>query len=240
MFDIPEKYKVGLEIAMKDFIPKDIKPNDKQRIMKAVKRAELTYQIQGEEIPSVVNDDYNCTVIQFYEIELTSIKEAVFVANIYQQMIKNLCVLRLYDVAKEKFSFGLKRLSKIEENKVVLEDSFISNEFLLMLPDKKKKMFLKYTSYNNILNKTTKISFYQELFTKEKIILNYELIPEIELMLEKPIWYDFKKMCNLNIRIGTIVELIDKKKKENISAEQMLINQEIKKNIMYIREVIGG
>ena len=53
MFDIPDTYRVDVKVALKDFIPKDLKPNDKKRIKDAVKSVRLDYQIAGEEIPSV-------------------------------------------------------------------------------------------------------------------------------------------------------------------------------------------
>ena len=32
MFNIPEHYKTDVKLALKDFIPKDLKPDDKKRI----------------------------------------------------------------------------------------------------------------------------------------------------------------------------------------------------------------
>lgn len=65
MFDLPDTYRVDVRVALKDFIPKDLKPNDKKRIKDAVKSVRLDYQITGEEIPSVNNEEYRCQVIQF-------------------------------------------------------------------------------------------------------------------------------------------------------------------------------
>lgn len=35
----------------------------------------------GEDIPSLVNDEYNFQVIQFYDFELTDIKKAAFICK---------------------------------------------------------------------------------------------------------------------------------------------------------------
>ena len=51
----------------------------------------LMYQIAGEEIPSVISDEYRCQAIQFYDMELKSIKDAAYLASMYQKMIKPLC-----------------------------------------------------------------------------------------------------------------------------------------------------
>ena len=56
MFDLPDTYRVDVKVALKDFIPKDLKPNDKKRIKDAVKSVRLDYQIAGEEIPSQIEN----------------------------------------------------------------------------------------------------------------------------------------------------------------------------------------
>ena len=45
MFNLPDRYKTDVKVALKDFIPKDLKPNDKKRIKDAVKEVRLVYQI---------------------------------------------------------------------------------------------------------------------------------------------------------------------------------------------------
>lgn len=92
MFDLPDTYRVDVKVALKDFIPNDLKPNDKKRIKDAVKSVRLDYQIVGEEIPSVNNEEYHCQVIQFYDIEVANIKDANFLASTYQNLIKPLLV----------------------------------------------------------------------------------------------------------------------------------------------------
>ena len=76
MFHVPDAYRVDVKVALKDFIPKDVKPKDKKKIKDAIKSVKLENQIMGEEIPSVINEDYRCQVIQFYDIEVESIKDA--------------------------------------------------------------------------------------------------------------------------------------------------------------------
>ena len=90
MFDLPDTYRIDVKVALKDFIPKDLKPNDKKRIKDTVKSVRLDYQIAGEEIPSVNNEEYRCQVIQFYDIEVANIKDANFLASTYQNLIKPL------------------------------------------------------------------------------------------------------------------------------------------------------
>ena len=58
MFNIPDRYRVDVNVALKDFIPKDLKPNDKKRIKNTVRSVTLGYQIAREEIPSVIDVEY--------------------------------------------------------------------------------------------------------------------------------------------------------------------------------------
>lgn len=60
--------------------------NIRKNIKNNVKKVVLTYQIYGEEIPSLINDIYNCQLIQFYDFELENIKKQ----NIYLKFIKDL------------------------------------------------------------------------------------------------------------------------------------------------------
>ena len=110
MFNLPDVYRVDVNVALKDFIPKDLKPNDKKRIKDAVKAVKLEYQIAGEEIPSVNNEEYRCQVIQFYDIEVANIKDANFLAVTYQNLIKPLCVIHMHDAKDEVYSLAIKTI----------------------------------------------------------------------------------------------------------------------------------
>ena len=85
MFNIPEHYKMDVKLTLKDFIPKDLKPEDKKRIKDAVKEVRLMYQIAGEEIPSVINDEYRCEVIPFLiQIYLVCLIFYLYIIQIFQ------------------------------------------------------------------------------------------------------------------------------------------------------------
>lgn len=94
MFNIPDAYKLDYQVNLKDFIPKVLKSKDKNRIKKAIKNVKLEYQIIGEEIPSLNDGIYHCEAIQFYDMEVENIKEANYLANIYQDIIKPLCIIQ--------------------------------------------------------------------------------------------------------------------------------------------------
>lgn len=121
MFNIPDAYKLDYQVNLKDFIPKVLKSKDKNRIKKAIKNVKLEYQIIGEEIPSLNDGIYHCEAIQFYDMEVENIKESNYLANIYQDIIKPLCVIHIYDAKDEIYSFAIKRLSQVNHNEMVIE-----------------------------------------------------------------------------------------------------------------------
>ena len=45
MFHVPDTYRVDVKVALKDFIPKDVKPKDKKKIKDAIKSVKLENQI---------------------------------------------------------------------------------------------------------------------------------------------------------------------------------------------------
>lgn len=231
MFDIPEQYAVKVKIPMKDFIPKDLKPEKKKRIKDVVKEVRLVCQIAGEEIPSVMNDEYRCQVIQIYEIEVHNIKEASFIATTYQSLIKSLCILRIYDSVSEVYSFALKRLNQVDAMQIVVTDEECTERFQIMLPDRNKERFFQYMSYGNIINKTNKVNYYLEMYAKTYIIQHEKAYAQMELVLQKPIWYDANRIVKIYLLLKGIVDKKEKVTNVIANSEKVQINQEIKESL---------
>ena len=231
MFNLPDRYRTDVKVDLKDFIPNDIKPNDKKRIRNAVKNISLSYQIVGEEIPSVVDDNYRCQVIQFYEIELENIKEANFLASIYQSLIKPFCVIRMYDTKDEVYSLAVKRLNQIEETQIVIEHSLLTEKFALNVPDSSKNKFLEYIDFVQVKNKQNKVNMYKEWFYKTYIIQNEKAYSNAEAVLEGNFWYDSGKAFQVMMKYMELVKQRDNLKKAVTNAERMESNKMIKKAI---------
>ena len=142
MFNLPDRYKTDVKVALKDFIPKDLKPNDKKRIKDAVKEVRLVYQIAGEEIPSVVDANYRCQAIQFFDIEVVDIKDAQFLASTYQNIIKPYCVIHMHDAKDEVYSFAVKRLNQQDDTQIVVEESLLTEKYPMNLPDEGRNRLL--------------------------------------------------------------------------------------------------
>lgn len=234
MFNIPEHYKTDVKLALKDFIPKDLKPDDKKRIKDTVKEVRLMYQITGEEIPSVINNEYRCEVIQFYDMELQSIKAASYLASVYQNLIKPLCIFHMYDSQYELYSFAVKRLNQTDDNQIVIEDSILTENYPVGLPDDGRNRLLEYLDYMQIKNKTNKINLYKEWYYRTYMIMNESAYSNTERILDGNGWYDSEHMELLYTYYKKLVDTRGMLKKAITGTEKMNLNKEIKKVIQNI------
>ncbi|WP_338944379.1 DUF4391 domain-containing protein [Fusobacterium nucleatum] len=239
MMNIPGKYILNKKIPIKDFIPMSLSSNIRKNIKDNVKKLILTYQIYGEEIPSITNETHNCQLIQFYDFELENIKKAKYISEIYQRLIKSPCVLRMYDNSCEIYSFALKRLNQNDKNEVVVFDEFLTDEFEVYLPSFSKREFENIISFEKILNRTNKLTFYSEIYTKTFILKYQKIYQKSKELLEKPIWYDESRSKMIYELYKNMVNLRTKIEKTNLISERVKCNQEIKE-ILKKMEEIGG
>ena len=231
MFDLPDTYRVDVNVALKDFIPKDLKPNDKKRIKDVVKSVRLEYQIAGEEIPSVNNEEYRCQVIQFYDIEVTNIKDANFVAAIYQNLIKPLCVLHMHDTKDEVYSLAVKRLSQTDDMQIVVEQTLLTDKYMLGVPDSNRDRLLVYMNYSKLKNKVDKVQLYREWFYKAYMVVNEKAYIHTDKLLDGNSWYDSDRTARICQKYVELVMSKSKLKAAVTNAERMKLNKEIKTEI---------
>lgn len=228
MFDLPDTYRVDVKVALKDFIPKDLKPNDKKRIKDAVKSVSLDYQIAGEEIPSVNNEEYRCQVIQFYDIEVANIKDANFLASTYQNLIKPLCVIHMHDTKDEVYSMAVKRLSQTDDMQIVVEQTLLTDKYMLGIPDNNRDRFMAYMNYSTVKNKIDKVQLYKEWFYKAYMVVNEKAYIHTDKLLDGNTWYDSDRTARICQKYVELVTARGKLKTVVTNAERMQINKEIK------------
>lgn len=228
MFDIPDTYRVDVKVALKDFIPKDLKPNDKKRIKDEVKSVRLDYQIAGEEIPSVNNEEYRCQVIQFYDIEVANIKDANFLASTYQNLIKPLCVIHMHDTKDEVYSMAVKRLSQTDDMQIVLEQTLLTDKYMLGIPDSNRDRFMAYMNYSTVKNKINKVQLYKEWFYKAYMVVNEKAYIHTDKLLDGNTWYDSDRTARICQKYVELVTSRGKLKTAVTNAERMKINKKIK------------
>lgn len=231
MFDLPDTYRVDVKVALKNFIPKDLKPNDKKRIKDAVKSVRLDYQIAGEEIPSVNNEEYRCQVIQFYDIEVANIKDANFLASTYQNLIKPLCVIHMHDTKDEVYSLAVKRLSQTDDMQIVVEQTLLTDKYMLGVPDSNRDRLLVYMNYSKLKNKVDKVQLYREWFYKAYMVVNEKAYIHTDKLLDGNSWYDSDRTARICQKYVELVMSKSKLKAAVTNAERMKINKEIKTQI---------
>lgn len=238
MIYIPKKYEQNKNIPKKDFILKDFKPDIRKKLTEYIKKIELKYQIYGEDLSSVINEDYNIQAIQVYNFEIKDIKNAGFIANIYQQQIKSLCILSFSDNKSQVYSFALKRLNKNDNKQIVVEHSFLSESFSNGILDFKKDDFEQILHFDNIKNKTNKKTYYEEIFIKAYILKNIKACKKIEVVFGSDIWYNNEKVLNMYSLFKDIVESNEALKKVILNSDAVKINEHIAQNIQRLNNII--
>ena len=228
MFNLPDRYKTDVKVALKDFIPKDLKPNEKKRIKDAVKEVRLVYQIAGEEIPSVVDANYRCQVIQFFDIEVVDIKDAGFLASTYQNIIKPYCVIHMHDAKDEVYSFALKRLNRQDDTQIVIEESFVTEKYPMNLPDESRNRLLSYMDFLTIKNKLDKVALYKEWYGKAYILVNEKAYEQTQLILDGNFWYDSDRTARVLGKYARLIVARTSLKKAATNADRMKVNKLIK------------
>lgn len=228
MFDLPDTYRVDVNVALKDFIPKNLKTNDKKRIKDAVKSVRIDYQIAGEEIPSVNNEEYRCQVIQFYDIEVVNIKDANFLASTYQSLIKPLCVIHMHDTKDEVYSMAVKRLSQTDDMQIVVEQALLTDKYMIGIPDSNRDRLTEYMNYATLKNKIDKVQLYKEWFYKAYMVVNEKAYIRTDKLLDGNIWYDSDRTGRICQKYVELVTSRGKLKTAVTNAERMEINKQIK------------
>lgn len=187
--------------------------------------------INDEEIPSVEDEKYNFKVIQYFDFEITDIKKAGFLANLYQESIKTPCVLRFYDNLKEVYSLALKRLNQNDRNEIVITDTVMTEIFDLSMSSSAKREVEETLDYSKILNRTNKVNFCSEIFIKNYILKNKKYYQKSRNILESLIWYDRNKMNDIFEKFKNLVIYKEKMKLAIKNSEKIEINKKIREII---------
>ena len=231
MINMPERYEVNQEIKLKNLILKEFKSDEKKKIKEYVKSVTLKYVINDEEIPSVEDERYIFKVIQYFDFEITDIKKAGFLANLYQESIKTPCVLRFYDNLKEVYSLALKRLNQNDRNEIVVTDTIMTEIFDLSMSSSAKREVEETLDYSKILNRTNKVNFYSEMFIRNYILKNRKYYQKSGNILESLIWYDRNKMNDIFEKFKNLVMYKEKMKLAIKNSEKIEINKKIREII---------
>ena len=237
MLSLPQKYRKDAPIAKVTFVRgAQLQGAEKKRFETAVEDIRLMYQIEGFDIPNLVNDEYNCQVIMFLRIRVKDLKQAAFAAKIVQKCIPTLCVIEFTDGVSAVYSFADKRLNKQNERSFVIEEEYLTDKLPLEFQNDLKTVFSLYIDYETILNRSNKHSYYIEMMTKAFLVFNQGLYSGADKLLDSKVWYDDKML--------TLLPMLKKLKTAKLSAakaktvaDKSVYNKQIKETIKLLEEL---
>ncbi|MDR2581604.1 MAG: DUF4391 domain-containing protein [Fibromonadaceae bacterium] len=235
MFNIPSRYTANSLIEPKTFILRTMKKQEKERISENLLAVQLMWQIAGEEIPSLKDENYDCSVVMGLDIKLKAIKDSTFFAELIQRMVKAPCVVRFYDHAEEIYSFAHKRLSHTDATQVVIVNRVETPPLPLVLPDETAEKLKRYLAFDALLNNTDKLSLYLEATVKAFIISHPKLYNGIEDLLDQKLWYNRENFLVLFGRLLELLRLNTELRAEKLPSECAKLNGEIKKIINSVK-----
>lgn len=239
MLGVPEKYRIRKKFDTKTFLTADLTVKEKKRFKDAVQAVTLEYQIAGEEIPSIINEEYNCQAVLYFDVKLNELKNSSFVGEIMQKMIKPPALIRFRD-DRGMFVYCLahKRLNMQNKEDIVVEDVVFSPPASMFLPDETGRLMAEYIEYENVKNKTNKLTFYYEMLTKMILISSMNLWSGARLALDSNLYYDIDKSMYMAELLKKLKQLERKLKSEVTISEKAKINGEIKAIIVTLNDLI--
>ncbi|WDH95756.1 DUF4391 domain-containing protein [Paenibacillus urinalis] len=229
MLGLPSEYAIDKSIQVSTFMTSDLLPKEKKRFKESVESIKLAYQIAGESIPSLINDQYDCQALLFFEVQLNKLKDASFICDIIQKLVKPLCVIRCYDVkGMQTYSIAHKRLNLQDRSQVVIEDSYLTAISSSQLTDDMVTLMNDYAAFEKIRNKANKMTLYIELMTKAYIISHLLVWSRSKEMLASKAWYNVSDAHLIFDCYKRIIQLQKDKKAATTISDQSKYNSELK------------
>lgn len=237
----PDKYKVNKRYPKKLFLEnKDIEAKNRSFIKKHIISVELVYQISGEEIPSIDNENYKYKVIQYLEVELDDIKNATDMGIIFQDAFKSPLIVKFKDKkGYYAYSYALKRISKVNNKEVVITDFFSTKKIDSFVDIDTRELYNKFLAIDNLLNNSNKVCLYYEVYLKSFIIENRKLINNFKDLLESKVYYEFENMINLYDALIELIQLENSLNKANTISSKIEINTNKKLCFERIKTFMG-
>ncbi|MEG1411485.1 MAG: DUF4391 domain-containing protein [Terrisporobacter sp.] len=218
MFELLELDRIdylGRKLDKKMFYDNaDLSKDDKKIFVDYISRIEMSYVINSKNlnIQPLVNEDYRYESIIYLKIMLKKDDKLDKISKIINNAIPNPLVIVFEFEDKYKISTAIKRLSKSEADKVVIEESRMTTWIGVKYLSEDEEKFLKSISLSGLP--------YSNLFDFYKV-MNDKI-------------YIFEK-CET---VGKYEDIIDKNKLEvskNISQKIETLEKELKKTISKLR-----
>lgn len=239
MLSLPQKFRKDAPIAKTTFVKgAQLAGAEKKRFETSVEDIRLMYQIEGFDIPNLVNNEYNCQVIMFLRIKLKKLKQVAFIAKVVQKCIAPLCVIEFTDGTSAVYSFADKRLNKQNERSFVIEEEYVTDKLPLDFQNDLKTLFSLYIDYETILNRNNKHSYYLEMMCKAFLVFNQGLFRNDNAMLDSKLWYDDSKLIKCFPLLKKLKALKISASNSKTISDKSKYNSEMKKTITELSSII--
>ena len=233
---------LGRKLDKKMFYDKgDLSKQDKRIFIDYIDRIEMSYVLNSStiNIAPFVNDEYYYEAIVYLKVKLKQKDKIDKISKIINNNIPNPLVI-IYEFDKQySISTAIKRLSKTEKNKTVVEESNTTNWLVISSLSENDKKFIEsislrkipytnlfdfYKTINNkiyMFNMSDKIGEYDDISDKktlEESKLISEQIEKLETELKKTLSKlkresQFNKKMELNVKATEINKKIENLKR---------------------------
>jgi hypothetical protein len=228
MMNIPEHYRTDRTISLRTILSGIKKPADKKKLKSCLKSVCLTHQIQGESLPSFVDDRYRYEVIQFLDVQLDTIKKAESTATMLHKLFKPPCIIQFHDSVQGAVSFADKRLSRQDDQEIVLEEQVVTPVQPLSFFQDPASLWGRTMDFNAMVNISSKRGFYLEAMTKAFICGYPSLYSRMPEFLHIPVWYDSAAVQILFGKLEILRRLTVQKDKAAQTKDKVALNQQMK------------
>lgn len=210
MLGIEQKYYIGKKIPLNKVLSPYMSQKDKKKLRESIRYIELSEQIAGEEIPSVIDETYNCQVIMFFSIEVENLKESKGIGDILQKQIKPFTVFRFYTEEEEVYHVAEKRLHFLDKEEIVIDSTAVTPVLSRYYQDDLEEEVEQHIHMDQLTNKNDKVKLYRELLVK-MYLLSFETTKEKRrIYWDSKIWYSTKQVITLYNHLRKVRQLQDK------------------------------
>lgn len=235
MYNIPDMYTKESVINKEHFISRADSSQNKKKIRESLEKVRLKYQIdQG--LANLVDEDYNIQVIMILEVNLKSMKHIDYINKIFQTSLKGYAIIKYRTENKVALGYGYKRLNKQDLGEVVLEDSFVTEEYEEIFLLDSYLLYEKYLNFSSLKNRNNKLELYIESMVKAYIISNRQSFKNYKVLLESDIYYNLESTLVFYNLLKKIINTNLGLKNKKITAEKIDLN---KKLVILNKEVEG-
>ena len=137
----------------------------------------------------------------------------------------------MHDTKDEVYSLAVKRLSQTDDMQIVVEQTLLTDKYMLGVPDSNRDRLLVYMNYSKLKNKVDKVQLYREWFYKAYMVVNEKAYIHTDKLLDGNSWYDSDRTAQICQKYVELVMSKSKLKAAVTNAERMKLNKEIKTEI---------